>query len=281
MDYKVHQNTTVNIDIGIGNECEEMINIMYLNTSPSLQQIKLFSVSLSNPTPQNPPLLMVVVKRLGSIVFPIIISEANTHIQNRVIGRPLVTNRVISSDGIIIILVIIQAGFHHVLDPGPIGGGVQAVRLRDRNRVKVDALPHTRTRDMVQVAIQQLILDEVGGLVDDGNASLVNLGANGDAPLVAAGAEPGGGGVPKVGRANAGRWEQDGVAGALHPLEEKGIGQVGRVGETLDLHGVVGVAGVEHDDLTVGEDGGGAGPDTVDVVPLVGDHGVGEVEPVD
>ena len=36
-------------------------------------------------------------------------------------------------------------------------------------------------------------------------------------------------------------------------------------------------ASVEHDNGAVGEEGGGAGPDAIDVVPLVWDHGGGEV----
>lgn len=127
--------------------------------------------------------------------------------------------------------------------------------------------------------VQELVGEEIGRPVDERDACSVELRADGEAPR-AVGGQPGGGGVTEVLGSDAGWGEEDGVAVVLDPVEEEGVGGVGREGEVLDLNVMASGARVEHDDGAVGEEGGGAGPDAVDVVPLVGDHGRGEVEPV-
>lgn len=91
---------------------------------------------------------------------------------------------------------------------------------------------------------------------------------------------PCGGWVTEVVGQDGGRGYKDGVGFVLMPVDEEGIRRVCWDDEALDLGGGVGGAGVEHDEVAVWEDGGRASPDAIGVVPVVGDHSDGEVEPV-
>lgn len=133
----------------------------------------------------------------------------------------------------------------------------------------------------MQNIIQQLKVCEIGGVVDESTPDRIIMFRSHHHSVLAVGSDPESGRVPEIFEADAGRGEEDGVAGVFDPIEEEGIGRVEGVCETLKLGEIEGVATVEHDDLAVGEDGGGAGHDALDVVPVIGNHGEREVEPVD
>lgn len=93
---------------------------------------------------------------------------------------------------------------------------------------------------------------------------------------------PGSSGIPEVLHPDAWRGGEHRV-GVVHlgPLEEQRVREVRGHCQVLDLDGPVRGSGVEHHDAAVVEDRGGAGPDAVDVVPAVRNHGQGEVVPVE
>ena len=74
----------------------------------------------------------------------------------------------------------------------------------------------------MQDSVQELVGEEIRGLVDERDACVVQLGADGEAPG-AVGGGPGGGGVAKVLGSDAVWGKEDGVVGVLDPVEEEWV----------------------------------------------------------
>ncbi|BAS76567.1 Os02g0106201, partial [Oryza sativa Japonica Group] len=257
---------------------------VYLEGSPTLGDVGALGVGLADPTPEDAAALGRIVEGLGGIELAPVVAEADADVGGGVQRRPRVPRRVVPPQRVVVMAIVVHARLHHVHHP--LVPRVHRLRhvhpLAAGHRVEVDALPHPRGLDAVEEAREEVVGDEVGGAVDDGDAGVVLvLGADDDPPVAVGGVAPGGGGVAEVAVADGAGRVEDGVGVVLGPVGEEGVVGVGGDGEALDLDGGVGGAGVEHGEAAVGEGGGGAGPDAVDVVPLVGNHGEGEVAPVD